>query len=91
VIVLSFTVVDAQLLETEMPGFRGNSKVILEQLGFGDEYQELRLLRNRIIHIDTDRPAITVDRQWSDREDLQETTEHAIRLMLAAFFSNPSL
>lgn len=91
VIVLSFTVIDAQLLETELPGFKGNSKSMLEMLGFGSEYQELRLLRNRIIHLDPERPAITVDQQWSDRAQLQKTAERAIDLMLSAFFSNPGV
>jgi hypothetical protein len=91
VIVFAYTVLDAQLLQTEMPEFKGNSKDLITQLGFGDDYQQLRLRRNRIIHLRPDDPAITVDQQWSRRAELQKEAEHALGLMLAAFFSNPSV
>jgi hypothetical protein len=35
--VLAYTVIDAQLLETQAPGFEGNSAQLLKHLGFGDE------------------------------------------------------
>ncbi len=61
---------DAQLLETEMPDFKGNSKDLLKQLGFGPEYQAFRLRRNRIVHLRLDEPAITrrsaMERQSGD-------------------------
>lgn len=91
VIILAYTVLDAQLVETEVPGFKGNSKELLECLGFGEEYQKLRLRRNRIIHLRPEDPAITVDQQWCARPELEAEAENAIRLMLAAFFSNPSV
>lgn len=91
VIVLAHTVLEAQLLETEVPGFKGNSKELLECLGFGEEYQKLRLRRNRIIHLRPEEPAITVDQQWGARAELEAEAENAIRLMLAAFFSNPGV
>lgn len=91
VIVLAYTVLDAQLLETEAHGFNGNSKELLENLGFGGEYQKLRLRRNRIIHLRPEEPAITVDQQWASRSELKEEAEHTIQLMLAAFFSNPGV
>jgi hypothetical protein len=91
VIVLAHTVLEAQLLETEIPGFKGNSKELLECLGFGEEYQKLRLRRNRIIHLRPEEPAITVDQQWGARAELETEAENAIRLMLAAFFSNPGV
>lgn len=91
VIVLAYTVLDAQLLETEIPGFKGNSKELLESAGFGEEYQKLRLRRNRIMHLRPEGPAITVDQQWGARPELEEEAENAVRLMLAAFFSNPGV
>lgn len=91
VIVLAYTVLDAQLLETEVPGFNGNSKELLECLGFGEEYQKLRLRRNRIIHLRPEKPAITVDQQWGARTELEAEAKNAIRLMLAAFFFNPGV
>jgi hypothetical protein len=91
VIVLAYTVLDAQLLETEVSGFKGNSKELLECLGYGEEYQQLRLRRNRLIHFRPDESAITVDQQYGTRPELEDEAKKAVRLMLAAFFSNPSV
>jgi len=89
VMVLAYTVIDAQLLETQAPGFEGNSAQLLGYLGFGDEYQRLRLRRNRIVHLRCDQPAITVDQQWGSRQELEAEARTAVRLMLAAFFDAP--
>tara|TARA_R110002073_G_scaffold68403_1_gene169898 strand:+ start:4927 stop:5370 length:444 start_codon:yes stop_codon:yes gene_type:complete len=88
-IVLAFTVIDAQLIEVEAPGFKGSAKELLESQGLGSECQALRLRRNRIIHLRPEQPAITVDQQWGSRIELKEEAENAIHLMLSAFFANP--
>jgi len=89
VIVLAYTVIDAQLLETQAPGFEGNSAQLLRHLEFGDEYQQLRLRRNRIVHLRCDQPAITVDQQWGTRQELEAEAQAAVRLMMATFFDAP--
>ena len=91
VIVLAFTVIDAQLRETEVPGFKGDSKRLLSTLGFDDRFQKLRERRNRIIHIKEDQPAINVDQQWANRRELEIEAREAVELMLEAFFSNPGV
>lgn len=89
VVVLAYTVIDAQLLETQAPGFEGNSAQLLRYLDYGDEYQQLRLRRNRIVHLRCDQPAITVDQQWGSRQELEAEAQSAVKLMLAAFFGAP--
>jgi len=91
VIVFAFTVIDAQLRETEVPGLKGNSKRLLEDLGFDARFQQLRRRRNRIIHIRPEVPAITVDQQWADRRELESEAREAVELMLEAFFANPGV
>lgn len=91
VIILAFTVIDAQLRETEVPGFNGNSKRLLGDLGFDGRFQKLRERRNRIIHIKSGFPGITVDQQWADRKALEAEALEAVELMLEAFFSNPGV
>jgi len=91
VVILAYTVLEAQLLETEMLGVEGNSKELLNSRGFGEEYQRFRLRRNRIVHLRPGEPAITVDQQWGSRLELKAEAENAIQLMFAAFFSNPSV
>ncbi|GAI02166.1 unnamed protein product, partial [marine sediment metagenome] len=34
-------------------------------------------------------PAITVDQQWGNRDDLEDEAKEAIKLMIEAFYSNP--
>lgn len=89
VIILAVTVIDAQLRETETGDYKSSTKDLLNQLGFGDEYQKLRERRNNLIHIKEDNPAITVDQQWENRDKLESEAESAVILMLKAFFSNP--
>lgn len=89
VIIITFAVIDAQLRETEVPNFRGNSKELIDILGFDERFQRLRKRRNRIIHINIDDPAITVDQQWGNRKELEEEARDAIKLMVEAFYSNP--
>ena len=89
VLVFAFSVIDAQLIDVVAPGFKGSAKELLESQGFGQEYQSLRLRRNRIIHLRPEDAAITVDKQWRSRAELKEEAENAIMLMLSAFFANP--
>lgn len=88
VLVLAFTVIDAQLIEVEAPGFKGSTKELLESQGMSSEYQELRLRRNRIVHLRPEQPAITVDQQWGSRAELKQEAENAVALMLSAIFAN---
>ena len=89
VILLAFTVIDAQLRETEIPEFKGNSEQLLDTLGFDKRFQDLRKRRNRIVHLNPDKPAITVDQQWGNRRELEEEAKKAVKLMVEAFYSNP--
>jgi hypothetical protein len=89
VVVPACTVIDAQLLETQAPGFEGSSAQLPRHLDFGDRYQQLRLRRNRIVHLRRDQPAITVDQQWGSRQELEAEAQAAVKLMLAAFFDSP--
>jgi hypothetical protein len=89
VVILSLTVVDAQLRETELPGFSGNTKMLIDAASANSRLHKLRLRRNALIHLDPDSPAITVDQQWLDRERLEAEAREAIELMFEAFYITP--
>lgn len=89
VIILTFTIIDAQLRETEISDFKGNSKELIDILGFDERFQTLRKRRNKLIHLDINNPAITVDQQWGNRKELEEEARESIKLMVEAFYSNP--
>lgn len=63
VLILTMSVVDAALRETEVPGFRGNTKDLLDAAGANTELQKLRQRRNSLVHVDPEQPGITVDEQ----------------------------
>src|ERR1043165_7354381 len=46
------SVVDAQLRETELSGFRGNTKALLSAAQANQKLQFLRKRRNAILHLD---------------------------------------
>lgn len=89
VLVLAMAVVDAQLRETELLGFAGNTKQLLDAAQANPELQRLRERRNAIIHVNAEDPAITVDRQWANRTELEQEARQAVRLMFEAFYIGP--
>jgi len=89
VTILALTVIDAALRETEVPGFTGNTKKLLEMAGMRSDYQQLRRRRNALIHLDPDAPTLTVDDQWCSRDELERDARHAVELMFEAFYASP--
>ena len=89
VLVLAMAVVDAQLRETELPGFAGSTKRLLNVAQANPELQRLRERRNAIIHLDPEDPAITVDQQWANRTELEQEAREAVKLMFEAFYIGP--
>ena len=89
VLVLAIAVVDAQLRETELPGFKGNTQQLLDAVQADPELHRLRERRNSVIHIRPDNPAIIVDQQWANRPELEQEARQAVRLMFEAFYIGP--
>lgn len=89
VLVLAMAVVDAQLRETELPGFKGNTQQLLDAVQANPELQRLRGKRNAIIHIRPENPAITLDQQWANRAELEQEARQAVKLMFEAFYIGP--
>lgn len=89
VVILAMCVVDAALRETEAPGFRGNTKDLLDAVGANPELHQLRRRRNALVHVDPDQPGLTVDQQWANRDDLEREARRAVELMFEAFYIAP--
>jgi hypothetical protein len=91
VIILAAAIIDAQLRETELPGFRGNTARLIDAIGGDAELHQLRRRRNALVHVDPDNPALTVDQQWSERDGLEEEARAAVQLMFRTFYMSPGL
>lgn len=91
VVVLATAIIDAHLREAELPeNFRGGLKAAFEGRQNSDELEWLRVRRNRLVHFAPEHgPAVTVDAQWSDRDELEQEARRAILLVAAALFANP--
>lgn len=89
VIILSMAVVDAQLRETESPMFKGSTKQLIAAVNANPDLQRLRERRNALLHLDPENPAITVDQQWANREELENEAREAVKLMFEAFYIGP--
>ena len=89
VIILVMAVVDAALRETELPAFTGNTQQLLSKAGANSQLQALRRRRNSLVHLDPERPAITVDQQWFNRNQLEAEARQAVELMFEAFYLTP--
>ncbi|HRI12498.1 MAG TPA: hypothetical protein PLX89_05780 [Verrucomicrobiota bacterium] len=89
VVILSMAVVDAALRETEVPGFRDDTKRLIEAAGANPRLQAMRMRRNALVHLNPDNPALTVDQQWKDRTALESEAREAVELMFEAFYIGP--
>jgi hypothetical protein len=89
VIVLAITVVDAALREVEVPGFAGNTKDLIAAAGANDDLQTLRTRRIGFVHVNPEKPALTVDQQWTNRAELEREARSAVQLMFEAFYLSP--
>ena len=53
------------------------------------DLQKLRERRNVLIHVDPDNPAITMDQQTLNQEELEKEARNAVKLMFEAFYLSP--
>lgn len=90
VIVLSVSVIDAHLRETEaMDNKIGTAKLLNEYYEGSEDINWLRKLRNSYVHIDIDNPALEMNVQYTDREKLEQDATLAVKMVIKALFQNP--
>ena len=82
VIVMSVSVIDAHLRETEaMDSKIGTAKLFNEYYN-GDDINWLRLLRNKYVHLNIDQSALTVDKWYSNQPELEENARRAMMICI---------
>ena len=75
VVILAAAIVDAQSLYS---GFRGD--------GLSEERAWLRNLRNRLLHEDRSDPVLTIEDQWTKRDEWQRKAKRAIEVALRVVY-----
>ncbi len=88
-IILSVSIIDAQLRETEALDNKIGTAKLLDEFFTGNDINWLRRLRNKYVHIDIDNPALTIDDQYTNRKQMETDARRAIQMVLHAFFQSP--
>lgn len=90
VVVLSVSIIDAHLRETEaMDNKIGTAKLLNEFYEGPEDINWLRKLRNTYVHLDVDNPALEMDIQFDGRAKLEEDATKAVRMVIKSLFQNP--
>jgi hypothetical protein len=89
VIILSVSVIDAQLRETEARDAKIGTAKLLDQYYTGEHIDWLRRLRNRYVHVDINCPAVSVDAQYNNRVQMESDARKAIQVIIHSLFQSP--
>lgn len=92
VIVLSVSVIDAHLRETEALNDKMQTAKLLDKYYKGDDdINWLRKLRNQYVHLNLDNPILEVNDQFDNRINLEIDATKAIKMVIKTLSQNPSL
>lgn len=89
VIILSISIIDAQLRKTEAVDNKIGTAKLLDEYFTGRDINWLRKLRNKYVHVDTDNPALKIDDQYTNRKQMEGDAKRAIQMVIHAFFQSP--
>ena len=86
VIILSVSIIDVTLREIDMPDHKGNTADLAAQLHFNPDFDWLRKKRNKLVHIDVNNPAASLD-GYSD--ELEADAKRAVEIVFDALCNSP--
>ncbi|HYX08520.1 MAG TPA: hypothetical protein VE912_17445 [Bacteroidales bacterium] len=90
VIVLSVSIIDAHLRETEAINDKIETAKLLNDYYEGPfDINWLRRLRNKYVHVDVDNPALKMNHQYEKREEMEQDATKAVKMIIKAFFQSP--
>lgn len=89
VVVLSVSIIDAQLREYELPDHKGSTFDLAKQINFNPDFDWLRKKRNKLVHIDIENPAATTDDYFLKKPEMQDDAKRSIELVCEAPFLSP--
>ncbi|MHB1177992.1 MAG: hypothetical protein ACYCZO_06635 [Daejeonella sp.] len=89
VIILSVSIIDAQLRDCELPDHKGSTYELAKELGFNEDFDRLGKKRNKLVHLDIYNPIANLDDYDSIGDILESDAQKAIGIVLDAFFLSP--
>lgn len=90
VIIMSISVIDSHLRETEADDNLIGTAKLLQEFYEGEEIDWLRKLRNRYVHHNLEKPFIEIN-AWFNQEQLEKDAYKAIKMTISALFQNPGI
>ncbi|HEY2360876.1 MAG TPA: hypothetical protein VGK36_07170 [Candidatus Angelobacter sp.] len=90
VVIMTAAAIDGHLREVEFPDAKGNAQKLIDQSGGDSRLHSLRKRRNALVHVNPANAAITVDQQYTDRNQLEQEARSAVRLMFEVIYAFPS-
>ncbi len=89
IIILSISIIDAQLRETEACDNKIGTAELLSKYFSGSNIDWLRKLRNRYVHLNIESPLLIMDDQYYKRNKMEEDARKAVKMVLHSFFQSP--
>lgn len=89
VVIMSVSVIDAHLRETEAMDDKIGTAKLLTEYYEGENIDWLRQLRNRYVHHNLDKPILEMNDWFINQEQLELNATKAIEMTIKALFQNP--
>jgi hypothetical protein len=89
VIVLSVSVIDSHLRETEALDTSVGTAKLLDEYFEGSDINWLRRLRNKYVHVDVDNPILEMNSHFNNQKEMEEDATKAIKMVISALFQSP--
>lgn len=88
VIIMSVSVIDSHLRETEVSNDKIGTLQLLNEYYEGEDIKWLRKLRNKYVHHNLDKPILEMNDWYINQEDLEKNATKAIKMTISALFQN---
>jgi len=89
VVIMSVSVIDAHLRETEATDNKIRTAKLLTDFYEGDDIDWLRQLRNKYVHHNLDRPILKMNDWFNNQEQLELDATKAMKMTIKALFQDP--
>lgn len=89
VVVMAVSVIDAHLRETEAMDNKIGTATLLKDFYTGDDIDWLRVLRNKYVHFDLEKPVLEMNHWFDNQEEMQKNATKAMEMCVKAFFQSP--
>jgi hypothetical protein len=89
VVIISVSVIDAHLRETEAMDNKIGTAKLLSDFYSGEDINWLRQLRNKYVHHNIDKPIFGINDWFDSQTELESKARRAVKMTISALFQSP--